>query len=70
MDKPNFIEVYTNVFSDEYCNSVIEFFKIAEKNNILVDRQKNEGASKLNKEDLAIFLPSMPLQQTTQPIFD
>ena len=70
MDKPNFIEVYTNVFSDEYCNSVIEFFKIAEKNNILVDRQKNEGASKLNKEDLAIFLPSMPLQQTTQPIFE
>jgi hypothetical protein len=59
-----FIQVYEKAFSDEFCNRVIEYFKIAEETGILLDRQSHDGASKMDKEDLATYIPSFPMQHT------
>lgn len=57
----NFIEVYKNVFDDNYCNQCIEWFKEAEENGYTHSRQTDENVSKLDKEDLATYLPAYPL---------
>ena len=61
----NFIEVYKNVFSDEYCNKLIQYFNNVEKTSILLNRQDHDGAPKLHKEDQATYLPSYPMEHTS-----
>lgn len=57
----NFIEVYKGLFSKEYCEMVIENFNIFQKEGFDINRQQREQASKLNKDDSAIFLPSLDI---------
>jgi hypothetical protein len=64
----NFIEVYKNAFSDEYCDNLIQFFKNAEESGITINRQEHEKAIKLEKEDLATYIPSFPMHHT-QKVF-
>jgi hypothetical protein len=47
----NFIGVFEDAFSKEYCDNVIEYFNSAEKAGLTVDRQQESGTSKLNKDD-------------------
>ena len=63
-----FIQVYKKAFSDEYCDKVIEFFKSAEKAGMTLNRQDHDKAHKTDKEDLAIFIPSFPLQHINDDI--
>jgi hypothetical protein len=60
----NFIEVYKGVFSDEYCNSLIQYFKNAEAGGMTLNRQEHDEAPKMEKEDLATFIPSYPMEHT------
>jgi len=66
----NFIEIYKNVFNDDFCNQAIEYFKVAEKCGATKDRQVHDKASKMNKEDLALFLPEYPMSHTNRNLVD
>ena len=72
MNIPNFIEVYNNVFTSEYCNQVIEYFDMADQNGFTLDRQSHDKAKKLDKQDKAIFLPenNLRIQETSKEIMD
>jgi len=72
MNIPNFIEVYNNVFTPEYCNQVIEYFDMADQNGFTLDRQSHDKAKKLDKQDKAIFLPenNLRIQETSKEIMD
>ena len=64
----NFIEVYKNVFSNEYCEKIIQYFKSAEEGGMTKSRQEQDNVDKLSKDDSAIFLPSLPMQHTQQDL--
>jgi len=68
IEKPNFIEVYKNVLSPEFCDEIIHYFNVAEKNNCILDRQAHDQARKIDKEDLATYLPnpSYPMHHTAE----
>jgi hypothetical protein len=61
----NFIEVYKGAFNNEFCNTVLQYFKNAETSGLMINRQDHDGASKIEKEDLATYLPSYPLHHTS-----
>ena len=60
----NFIEVYKGAFSNEYCDNLIQYFKDAEECGLTVNRQEHDESSKMDKEDLATYIPSFPIQHT------
>jgi hypothetical protein len=60
-EKCDFIEVYENVFSKEYCESIISYFNKVEELGLVDNRQKHNEAKKLKKEDQHIFLPTFEL---------
>lgn len=68
MNIPNFIEVYNNVFTPEYCNKVIEYFDVADQHGFTIDRQLHEGVSNMDKEDLVIYLPHLPMYHTDKEL--
>jgi hypothetical protein len=53
----NFIGIYENAFTKEYCASVIKYFDDAAKAGLAIDRQQ-QGASKLKKDDLQLYAHS------------
>jgi hypothetical protein len=53
----NFIGVYENVFTEEYCNSVIEYFNNAEKAGLTLTRHQ-QGEDKLKKDDTQLYAHS------------
>ena len=57
MDKPNFIEVYNNVFDDTFCNTIIKEMDFAEKSGFASSRRINDGAEPLHKQDTTYFAP-------------
>ena len=66
----NFIEVYKNVYSQEYCNDVIEFFNKAEALGLTINRQQHDGVIKLEKDDSSLFLSEFPIEHSTRNIYD
>jgi hypothetical protein len=38
------------MFSDEYCNNLIQYFKNAEEGGLTMNRQDHDEASKLEKK--------------------
>ena len=64
----NFIEVYKNVFSDEYCKETIEWFKVAEEGGMTLNRQSHDNVLKITKEDLATYLPYFPMIHTSNKL--
>ena len=58
MEKPNFIEVYNNVYSDTFCKKIIEYFENALDSGFALDRQLTENVSKLHKEDISYYIPN------------
>jgi len=57
IEKPNFIEVYENVFDKTYCNACIEVLDKCIEQGLSKNRQQHDNASKLSKEDEAYFIP-------------
>ena len=53
----NFIGIYEDAFTKEYCDSVIEHFNNAEKAGLTINRQQ-QNAPKLNKDDLQLYAHS------------
>jgi hypothetical protein len=51
----DFIGVYKNAFSKEYCQNVINYFNNCNEAGLTVSRQKLDEVPKIEKEDLAIF---------------
>jgi hypothetical protein len=51
----NFIGIYENIVSDEYCQSVIEYFENMTAAGYGFNRQTIDNASKFNKDDLSVF---------------
>ena len=66
----NFIEVYKGVFNNEYCDNVIQYFKNVEESGMTNNRQEQEDASKMDKEDLSTYIPSFPMQHTQKELMD
>lgn len=66
----NFIEVYKGAFSNEYCDNLIQCFKNAEESGLTVNRQDHDGAPKINKEDLAFYIPSYPMQHASASLME
>ena len=64
----NFIEVYKNVLSDEYCDKIIQYFKHAEEGGMTMNRQEHDESSKIYKEDLATYIPSFPMHHTQKEL--
>ena len=69
MNIPDFVEVYENEFSKEFCEKVIAFFNTAHERNLTLNRQEHDGAPQVDKKDNALFLPSYPLDSMPRDIF-
>jgi hypothetical protein len=52
----DFIGVYKNAFSKDYCQNVINYFDNCNEVGLTVSRQKLDKVKKIEKEDLAIFV--------------
>jgi hypothetical protein len=52
-----FIELYENAFSKEFCEKVIDYFENMHKSGASHNRLKSENASSIKKEDYA-FIPN------------
>jgi len=63
-----FIGIYENAFSKEYCENAIEYFNSAEKAGYGVNRQELDGAQKKNKEDVAVFCSTEITLSATQEL--
>ena len=52
----NFIGIYEDAFTKEYCDKVIEYFNTAEKAGLTLDRQQQDSkTSTLEKNDLQLY---------------
>ena len=63
-----FIKIYTKVFSDEFCNKVMEFYNIAEQRDMTFNRQNHDASLKTEKQDNAIYIPNLDLKYTDKEI--
>jgi hypothetical protein len=54
-DVKDFIGVYKNAFSKEYCDSVIKYFEDLSAAGLVVNRQMSEDISKCAKDDEHVF---------------
>ena len=50
-----FIGVYENTFSKEYCEKVIQYFETMNQNGFVQNRQHSEKVEKIHKDDLACY---------------
>jgi hypothetical protein len=57
IEKPNFIEVYENVFDETYCNACITLLDKCIEQGLSRNRQQQDRVSKLVKDDEAYFFP-------------
>jgi len=52
----NFVGIYEEAFTKEYCDKVIEYFNNAEKAGLTLNRQQQQDdVSKLNKDDAQLY---------------
>jgi hypothetical protein len=54
----NFIGIYEEAFTKEYCDSVIEYFNNAEKAGLTINRQQQNNTPKLEKDDTQLYAHS------------
>lgn len=52
----NFIGIYDNVFSKDFCERTIKYFKNMESENLSHDRQNSEGVNKTITHDETVFI--------------
>jgi hypothetical protein len=46
----NFIEIYNNAVTDEYCSKVINYFENLNHEGRILNRQEHEGVPKIAKD--------------------
>lgn len=51
----NFIGIYENAYSQEYCASAIQYFEDMVDSGFVSNRQISENAKKIDKDDSALF---------------
>ena len=56
MELKNFVGIFDNAVSSEYCKKAIDFFEKSKEAGFGVDRQVGDSVLKTKKEDTAIFL--------------
>jgi hypothetical protein len=54
----NFIGIYEDAFTKEYCKNVITYFNDAEKAGLALNRQQQHDVSKLSKDDTQVYAHS------------
>jgi hypothetical protein len=65
----DFIGIYPNAFSKEFCQNVIQYFEDMESGGFTFNRQEFESASKMKKDDEAIFLSEFEqIKLTSKPM--
>jgi hypothetical protein len=62
------IGIFPNAVPDVLCDDLIDFFEHANAAGFGVNRQVNDKVSKLEKEDTAIFMASLPVQLSNYPL--
>jgi len=55
----DFIGIYENAYSEEYCDKVIEQFEVADKHKFTHSRQETEGVMESIKKDQSIYTGSI-----------
>lgn len=55
MELKNFVGIFDNVVSSEYCKKAIDFFAKTKEAGFALDRQTREGLSKTKKDDTSVF---------------
>jgi hypothetical protein len=55
-----FIGIYEDAFSKEYCDNVINFFNKMEKAGYSINRQQNNDSKKIQKDDLTVYIRHEP----------
>lgn len=53
----DFIGVYKNAFTKEWCDNAIKWFNVQDKAGHTINRQESEGNSPLEKKDQSIVIP-------------
>jgi len=56
-EQDNFIEVYKNVYSNDFCNEVIKFYDYVENQKLTYDRSHEGVEQSLHKSDKTFFYP-------------
>lgn len=57
----NFIGTYENVFSDEWCDSIIKYFHKMEESGLTVSRKKQTNGTRTQRDDLQLYFASTVL---------
>ena len=66
----NFIEIYKNVLSKEYCKEVIDLFERLNDSGFCKNRQQREGTEKLKKDDSSVMAEEIfALDHTSNKLF-
>ena len=66
----NFIEIYKNVLSKEYCKEVIDLFERLNDLGFCKNRQQREGTEKLKKDDSSVMAEEIfALDHTSNKLF-
>lgn len=56
MELKNFVGIFDNAVTPEYCKKAIDFFAKTKKAGFALDRQTREGVPKTKKDDTSVFL--------------
>ena len=62
-DFKNFVGIFENAYSLEYCKSAIDNFEVAAKNGFGYTRQQADSMPKTKKDDVAMFSHSFSKEQ-------
>lgn len=65
-----FIQIYKKAFNDEFCQRVIDWYKVAEEGGMTHNRQDTEQVSKWSKNDTSVHLPHLPMYHTDGEIME
>lgn len=56
MELKNFVGIFNNAVTPEYCKKAIDFFEKSKEAGFGIDRQTTDNVSKTAKDDTAVFL--------------
>jgi len=69
MEIPDFIEVYKNAFSKEYCDELISFFNEYQSLGMTKSR-RDEGSKPIDKDDTFLFLSNIDILRVNNKLVE